>query len=200
MNNFSARMPVEDIDNGSGDDFAKHILSVWRRSEGNLTDDYVKAFPKMVLFDGAPRPQDSPDLLVCGNDALSIKILGAGWAESAEQARKFLTSDYRSMVGKDYFDSTNSQLPIFSIVSAQMHDTNGNSLNVLYQRLVLPVRTMGGGQFLLGYSFLPGTMPMVRGSSLADEIPPDRMSETPDYANLFAQGELSIPSPMARND
>lgn len=198
MNNFSEQMPVEDIDRGSGDDFAKHILSVWRCSEGNLTDDYIKAFPKLVLFDGAPRPCDSPDLLVCGNDALSIKILGAGWAESAEQARKFLDSDYRLMVGKDYFDSTNSQIPIFSIVGAEMHDTDGNSLNVLYQRLVLPVRTMGGGRFLLGYSFLPGTMPLARGSSLADEIPPGHRSKTPDYANLFAQGELPIPALTAR--
>lgn len=199
MTNFSAQMPVEDIDCGSGDEFSRHILSVWRRSEGNLTDDYIKAFPKMVLFDGAPRPSDSPDLLVCGSDALSSKILGAGWAASAEQARKFLAPHYRSMVGKDYYDSTSSHLPIFSIVSAEMHDTDGNSLDVFYQRLVLPVRTMGGGQFLLGYSFLPGTMPLVRGSSSADEIPLGRTSETPDYANLFQQGELSIPSPLVRN-
>ncbi len=191
MNNYSMRMSVEDIDGGHGDTFAQHILSVWRKSEGNLTDDYIKAYPKLVLFDGQPNAGDSPNLLDCGHDALPLKLLGRTWAQSSEKLRSFLPNDYRAMIGRAYFDAATRQLPVFDIVRAEMQNDDGISFDAFYHRLILPVREFGGSRFLLSYSFLFGKQHQVLDTSSSSETPADRTLGTRDYANLFQSGAFS---------
>ena len=186
---FSVRASIEDIDKGDGDAFAQHVLSIWRRTEGNLTSEYIRAFPRMILFDGSRKVNDSPDLLECGEEALSVKILGDGWAENRDKAREFLGRDYCSVVGRDYFDATTQQLPMYSIVQAEMHNTAGTTINVRYQRLILPVRTMGGAHFLFGYSFWHQKERQVQAALPTSESPVRRKSETQDYANLFLSAQ-----------
>lgn len=185
MKTFSQRLELEDIDKGDGDAFAQHILSVWRKSEGNLVEDYIKAFPNMVLFDGTPRVNDTPDLIECGHEALSVKLLGEGWAENKKETRNFLGKDYCMVVGRDYFDATTQQLPMYSIVQALMQNTAGQMLKVRYQRLVLPVRSMGGRPFLFGYSFDRQRESLARGHVSDCAIPLRRTLEETDYASLF---------------
>lgn len=185
MKTFSERLPLEDIDKGDGDAFAQHVLSVWRKSEGNLVEDYITAFPNMVLFDGAPKVNDTPDLLECGDEALSVKLLGEGWAENKKETRDFLGKDYCVVVGRDYFDATTLQMPMYSIVQALMQNTSGEILKVRYQRLILPVRTMGGRPFLFGYSFDRQREGLARGHVSDCAVPLRRRLEETSYANLF---------------
>lgn len=185
MNTFSHRLQVDDIDCGDGDQFAQCILSIWRRYEGNLSSDYIQYFPKMVLFDARAEPGSPPDILETGDQALSTKILGQGWADNKETVRDFLGRKYCEAVGRDYFDAAQQNLPLYSVVHAKMKNTDNLHIDVIYQRLILPVRTLGGAKFLLGYSFLHGKdLPEVD-RTLIDETQPHHTPKRPDYSSLF---------------
>lgn len=186
MKEFCQTMPLEHIDQGAGDDYSQRLLEVWRQHEGRMCEDLVPLFPRLVMFEGTPKRGDSPDLLLCGNDALSVKILGSGWAECTDEFRSFLGKEYCELVGRSYFEAAKTAVPVFDVVRAEMRDTCGRKVSVFYQRLILPVRTMGGSRFLFGYSFAPQTVPVVRGASLVGQIRPDHTAKKPDYANLFS--------------
>lgn len=191
MTNFTMRMPIEGIDEGHGDAFARHILSVWRRSEGNVTDDYIKAFPRLVLFDGQPVADDSPNLLECGHAALPRKLLGSSWTQDSAHLRSFLPGNYRAMVGRGYFDAATQLIPVFDLVRAEIRNDEGVKFDDCYHRLILPVREMGGSRFLLSYSFQFGRRHLVQGGLTGSGTHDGHTLETPDYANLFQAGALA---------
>lgn len=191
MSNYTMRMPLEGIDEGHGDAFARHILSIWRRSEGNVTDDYISAFPRLVLFDGQPVANDSPNLLECGHAALPRKLLGSGWTQDSDHLRSFLPENYRAMVGRGYYDAATQQVPVFDLVRAEIRNDEGVKFDDYYHRLILPVRELGGSRFLLSYSFQFGKRRLERDGSANSEIPGDHTQETLNYANLFRAGVLA---------
>lgn len=183
MTDFVTRMPVEDIDIGGGDAFSQHLLKIWRRSEGYLSDDYIKAGPQLVMLDGLPVPDDTPDILMCGHQALSVKILGSGWAPSVDQAKEFLGKRYRQLVGKSYYDAATTGKPMFDIVRADMQDMSGREINVFYQRLILPVRTLQGARFLFGYSFAGQIAQSGRDFPISSQSPGDHRKADINYAS-----------------
>lgn len=200
MTNFTQRMDLVDIDKGAGDSFAQHILSVWRQTEGNLVDDYIPAFPKLVMFDGNPVVDNTPDLLECGHEALPLKILGNTWAENANAANAFLPKQYRAMVGRSYFEAITQNQPVADIIRADMQNEFGHDISVIYQRLVLPVRTGGGSSFLLSYSYAHGKVPLAPGYSEDSQSRANHRQGMPDYANLFQSAARSSQTPVYHID
>ncbi|MCV0429281.1 MAG: hypothetical protein K5905_27850 [Roseibium sp.] len=152
MSNYTYRLPIDEIDAGYGDAFAQGLFSLWRRTEGNLTDEYENYYSKIVLFDGNPVVGDSPELLDCGFEALPLKLLGSTWSEDTEHLRSFLPADYRAMVGRSYFEASVYSSPTFDIVRADLKNDEGAPVAKPYKRLILPVRE-GGFRCLLSYSF-----------------------------------------------
>lgn len=185
---YTALQRLEDIDKGAGDAFSQRLLSVWRQYEGRITDEYINLFPKLAMFDGLPILSDTPDMIMCGHDALSVKVLGSGWADNAEKVRDFLPKEYREIVGKAYYKAATEFTPVFDVVRAELYDTAQRRLSVFYQRLIIPVVTDGGARFTLGYSFSDQTIPVARDVTEDSGNLVSHKPEKPDFANLLFPG------------
>ncbi len=184
MTDYTQRLPVEHIDEGGADAFAQDFFSLWRRTEGCLTEEYENFAPRLVIFDGVPNVNDSPDLLECGFDALPLKLLGSTWTEDAEHLRQFLPPDYRAMIGQAYYDAITQRRPVFDIVKADMRNDAGDPVDALYHRLILPCRE-SDFEIVLSYSFEVGTPHPVLGASSASENRVDCRPGRQDRASLF---------------
>lgn len=127
MNAFIAQFAVGDVDKGGADEFARKLLETWRSSRGMLCDDMQMLFSNLVLFDGVPTPNDTPDILFCGTDSLATKILGSGWADGPDKARLNLDATYRRLVGESYRMAAAETKPVFDMVSTPLRSGDPES-------------------------------------------------------------------------
>jgi len=190
MNAFVAQFSVNDVDKGGADDFARQLLETWRSSRGLLCDEMQMLFSNLVLFDGIPTPNDTPDILFCGTDSLATKILGSGWADGPDKARLNLDATYRRLVGESYRMAAKETKPVFDMVSTPLRSDDPASRQLRYQRLILPLATHSGARFLVCYSFGHPAAKQVQDPLSIEKYPPCPGPQSVGHASPFGPAGL----------
>lgn len=148
---INVEFDVSHVECGDADDLARSFLRIWQKSRGAMTPDLEPISSHLVLLDGTEgAPDDVPDLICCGPNALSSRVFGKNWSEHPEKARALLSKEYRELCSKSYRKAANQTEAVFDLIHTSMHVGQDPHL-VAYQRLILPFYE-GGTKFLLCYS------------------------------------------------
>lgn len=183
-------LDVAAIENGFADDCARKLLEEWRLSGGFLNDGLLPLSPSLVIMNGRQAPQEAPEILLAGNDALASKILGKGWAR--RPARETMDEKYRCLIGEAYQRATLNRQPVFDLVSTTLH-AYGQSTHLRYHRVIVPLETMYGAPFLACYSFAAGPDLPEAPVKPGDEFPLRQETQTPGHAGPSAPADFPMP-------
>lgn len=198
MSSKVIEQPLENILRGDGDDFARDLLRAWIDCEGYLTSDFVVDVDRLVLLDALQPGQPSPDILFCGENALAASAIGGNWHQMPTKAETF-KRDFRKLIGRHYEKAMKTDRPVFDFVSAPT-SVNERAFNFKYERLILPLRTLVGAQFLYCYSFAPSLKvskldPVPAGEFQLHQHPQNtRLLNRPAWAECATQFRADIPS------
>ncbi len=196
MKGYVVEQSLAAIAKGDGDDFARHLVQTWQKTNGLLTDDFNVDLERLVMLD-APQPgQPSPDILYCGENALASKVIGRGWLDEPTKAETF-KQEFRALVGQHYLKAQSTETPVFDLVSAPTF-VNGNQFDFRYERLILPVRTLAGALFLYCYSFAPGVSRRMSDPLPSEACRHDQPQQNRHLASPPAWEECAIQSLVGR--
>lgn len=150
-------LDLDDVERGSADSLTQRLLSVWKASQGHLTDELVSVSPSLLMFDGQPTGNSAPNMLIAGENSLASRILGADWADRPKKAVSSLDDEYVELIGRGYKKAIFEKKPIFEYVATSLTYGFEPTVELKYQRLILPFQTIYGCSFLFCYSHDVGT-------------------------------------------
>ncbi|WP_139052124.1 hypothetical protein [Roseibium sp. TrichSKD4] len=185
MNGKVVSLDIKAISNGFADELSKDLLTSWEASKGHLLDDLCYALPKLVLLDPANADGNSPDILYCGEEALAAKIMGREWADNAETAAAAFDRDYRELVGRQYTIAHNTQRPAYDLVTTPFK-LKTHKIDLVYERLILPVSTKAGANIIACYSFSSNRYIQQFHQESIDEFRVDQRPQNTSHADPFA--------------
>ncbi len=159
--------PCDLVDRGYVDEKAKHLLSLWRRTSGEITDPdlFQGIAPYLVRFTGHVPEADTPEIQFVGRASLlgkSVKL-----ARRAKTDRRKLFSAEHRKVLRDGFELALSE-PTLQLVQDDFFTDEGHC-KMTYEKLSLRWNA-NGIPFLFSYSKLLNISPLEHRSHQATEL------------------------------
>lgn len=164
MSTACERLDIKDLEAGQADEKAQFLFRVWRNSLDSNMSELQALVPVsqdlLVLSEPCPE-QLMSNLLFCGKDSMASKLAGEDFGKNRTAGVDLLPADYSSAVALGQKFSLDFMEPVYDFISSYL-----NGEKMIYERLLLPVRTMRGSTFLICYS-MPISLPepLVFGSS-----------------------------------
>lgn len=150
---FAFRYDINDVLSGGADDTARALLELWQASGGRLCAEVANFGACTIIMDGRPTRDDSPKILLCGTVSLAARRFGPTWAENPKEARHALSSEYRQLCARSYFEAADQRRPIFDLVHATNALNEQDPRGDAYQRVVFPFENDQGIRLTVCYSF-----------------------------------------------
>ncbi len=118
----------------------------WRAVDANRTG--LSAFDttiqnKMTLSEGRARTGFAPELIAVGADSFIAACYGADWAREVALRARTPDTGLEQISARGYHAAISGE-PNLDIVMTTTADDAGQRMQILYERLIVPVRTAGG--------------------------------------------------------
>lgn len=174
MNGIEA-LPVSQIEIGLSESDIRDFWRMWRAS-GGIIDDHLKAaLSRLTICGTSTTDETSPPFVFIGQNAFVTRCFGHQWAKDTlgrggtpdDQLERITAAGYAAATAGD---------ASFDLVGVTTTDATGAGIEILYERLILPLRTTTGHRFL--------------GCMTAPIKPIERVSE-PDSADPFANSKAA---------
>ena len=136
------------ITQGAGGERARDLFRHWSSTKGTPDADLVKFAKDIVWFDGADHGGITPPILSCGVNTLTALVTGKD-AEDLVAVDECIGEDYRRFAHVAYRDAAVNRRPNYSIVASNYTNEQGDTFDLLYERLILPYRNERGVRHLL---------------------------------------------------
>lgn len=191
MKGFVLEQPLVSLQKGDGDAFARKLVQNWTLSDGYLSKAFCDGLDldRLVLLDVPQINSPSPAILYCGREALAGKLIGQSWMEQRTKAEAF-RHEFRALIGRNYNKAYKTDKPVFDIVSAPTV-VNGQPYDFMYERLILPVKTLAGATLLYCYSFAPNVSLRRLDPTRPDKFRRDQFPQNTHLASPLAPEELA---------
>lgn len=139
------------LDRGIVQGDIKAFWTCWRDLERGVEDlrllhRYVSE--RTTLSAGTTTAGLSPRLLVVGPQSFVAECFGAAWARSAMDEEHTPDTDLERSAAHGYNAAIAGE-PNLDIMSVRTHDLAGRQMDLLYERLIVPLRT-ANGSLLIG--------------------------------------------------
>ncbi len=150
MTTTSEVFPISDLEKSCPNRKAKELFRLWRRAgrdpEANY-DAFIPYSPELLLMCKPTKDKPMSNLLFCGRDSMATRIFGEDWARTSGKNPNVFAPDYGEVVGRSQAFSLETLEPVYDFVSSHVGQEP-----MVYERLLLPVKTVAGLTFLVCYS------------------------------------------------
>lgn len=136
------------IPHGAGGERARDLFRHWSSTKGTPDAELIKYARDVVWFDGADHGSITPPILSCGVNTLTALVTGKD-AQDLIAIDDSIGEEYRRFAHLAYRDAAVNRIPNYSIVSSNYTNEQGDTFDLMYERLILPYRNPKGVRHLL---------------------------------------------------
>ncbi len=144
--NHIETLPVSDIKKGLTEDDIALFWKVWRENRGLIDERLEDILPLLTVCAASIEETVSPPFVFIGADAFVTRCYGRDWARKALAGGSTPDSSLERMAAAGYVAATEGDAS-FDLVSVRTQ-TGTAEIDILYQRLILPIRTAKGHRLL----------------------------------------------------
>ncbi|MEP2705944.1 MAG: hypothetical protein ABJQ71_10530 [Roseibium sp.] len=132
------------------------IAAVWKewRQGGIFSDFSLSLKQRMTLSAGHAQEGSSPALLSVGAESFVAKCFGPDWARSAIVQEETPDPALERLASAGYHSAILNE-PNYDIMSVTCRDENDRWMQLLYERLIVPLPLAGGTVRLIGCMTAP---------------------------------------------
>jgi len=187
MTTICKRFSIKALDTHCRSSVAKAMYQHWKKAKdkGDGDFDALTPYSSELLVMGYPM-HNSPlsNLLICGANTMAAKVFGSNWVARAAEERNKFAEDYSHVVAKGQSESMEANEAVYDLISTHVGDAP-----MIYERLLMPVKTTGGMNLLMCHS-MPISLPdFVKYGSFGErqfsEAPQRMYHSSPDRAAVL---------------
>lgn len=144
MNGFVQPYALAQLERGHCDDVTVSLYRIWLNNKGKINRELLDLSSHLLLLSCRAAPGDSPQILFSGTHTLATNIYGSEWATGEEDMRGRINTEFRALVSDGYHAVIDDREPQYELISADLPLLQGQTIQVRYERLLLPWRTSAG--------------------------------------------------------
>ncbi len=178
MNDYVDPLTIDYVARGNSDDISQRLVSLW--AQGQLTvENLAPICDRLVVLGGTGAAQDTPPIMFVGPASYATMVMGSQWRSEPHLANDRLDAEYRRLISASYSQIPLTGAPTFDKIATSLHDVCGRSVQVSYDRLLLPLFQPNGTIQILCYSHSRDTQRPVWQSDPAQRMPMFRQNTVP---------------------